>query len=63
MVLIFAVIFPGSDSGWQHRDLTVFGHQPCQSAMNLCKELLKGKGRRQLNVNPARADPDQGADL
>jgi hypothetical protein len=43
--------------------LTVFGDQPCQSTMNLCKELLKGKGRRQPNVNPARADRDQGADF
>ena len=31
--------------------------------MNLRKELLKGKGRGQPNVNPAGADHDQGTDL
>jgi hypothetical protein len=53
----------GSESSWQQGNLTVFGHQACQRTMNLCKEVLKGKCRGQPNVNPARADCDQGADL
>jgi hypothetical protein len=43
--------------------LLIFGLQACQGAMNLRKELLKGKGRGQPDVNPARADRDQGTDL
>ena len=49
---------PGSDRGWQNGNLILFGYQPCQSTMNLCKELLKRKGRGQPNVNPTGADPD-----
>ena len=43
--------------------LTLFGHQPCQSTMCLCEDVLKGKCRSEPNVNPARADRDHGTNL
>jgi hypothetical protein len=43
--------------------LTLFGHQPCQSAMSLSEDALKRKCRSEPNVDPARADRDHGADL
>ena len=41
----------------------VFGRQSRQSPMCLSKEVLKGKCRRQPNVDPASAYCDHGADL